>query len=193
MPSILDSCPKAGATVVRSSWPRRVVGFVAVASGRIVATTFWRRVKWFYAVAAVASKSYATAARAFVELAKAAGGDRDGAPEAGAAAPGRDAVPPGDFAACAALLALASLPRDELKRSCVEDVAFKNAVASLPRVKALLSDALSGSYAAALRELAAIVDELSFDPALRPHAAHLGALARDMSKAPAMRRRHTAP
>ena len=36
MPSILDSCPKAGATVVRSSWPRRVVGFVAV-SGRIVA------------------------------------------------------------------------------------------------------------------------------------------------------------
>ena len=131
------------------------------------------------AVAAVASKSYATAARAFVELAKAAGGDRDGAPEAGGAAPGRDAVPPGDFAACAALLALASLPRDELKRSCVEDVAFKNAVASLPRVKALLSDALSGSYAAALRELAAIVDELSFDPALRPHAAHLGALARD--------------
>ncbi|KAH8075536.1 hypothetical protein JL721_1548 [Aureococcus anophagefferens] len=109
----------------------------------------------------------------------AAGGDRDGAPEGGAAAPGRDAVPPGDFAACAALLALASLPRDELKRSCVEDVAFKNAVASLPRVKALLSDALSGSYAAALRELAAIVDELSFDPALRPHAAHLGALAGD--------------
>ena len=88
-------------------------------------------------------------------------------------------LPPGDFAACAALLALASLPRDELKRSCVEDVAFKNAVASRPRVKALLSDALSGSYASALRELAAIVDELSFDPALRPHAAHLGALARD--------------
>ena len=35
MPSILDSCPKAGATVVRSSWPRRVV--VGFASGRIVA------------------------------------------------------------------------------------------------------------------------------------------------------------
>ena len=46
--------------VVRSSWPRRVVGF-AVASGRIVATTFWRRVKWFYAVAAVASRPQGTA------------------------------------------------------------------------------------------------------------------------------------
>ena len=59
MPSILDSCPKAGATVVRSSWPRRVVGFVAV-SGRIVAydasAARWRAQLWFYAVAAVASR-----------------------------------------------------------------------------------------------------------------------------------------
>ena len=59
MPSMRDSCPKAGATVVRSSWPRRVV--VGFASGRIVATTFWRRVKWFYAVAAVASRPQGTA------------------------------------------------------------------------------------------------------------------------------------
>ena len=35
MPSMRDSCPKAGATVVRSSWPGRVV-FIVV-SGRMVA------------------------------------------------------------------------------------------------------------------------------------------------------------
>ena len=66
MPSMRDSCPKAGATVVRSSWPRRVVGFgVAVASGRIVAydasAARWRAQLWFYAVAAVAARPQGTA------------------------------------------------------------------------------------------------------------------------------------
>ena len=64
MPSMRDSCPKAGATVVRSSWPRRVVGFVAV-SGRMAAydaSAARRRAQlWFYAVAAVASRPQGTA------------------------------------------------------------------------------------------------------------------------------------
>ena len=86
------------------------------------------------------------------------------------ATPGFDFVPSQDVAAQAALLAVSSFDRSQLKSLCVDDAAYKTTLAQRGSVAAkdVVEVCYAGDYAKALSFIAALGDELALDPVLAP-------------------------
>ena len=91
------------------------------------------------------------------------------------ATPGFDFVPSQDIAAQAALLAVSSFDRAQLKSLCVDDAAYKTTLAQRGSVAAkdVVEVCYAGDYAKALSFIAALGDELALDPVLAPHSTTL--------------------
>ena len=91
------------------------------------------------------------------------------------ATPGFDFVPSQDVAAQAALLAVSSFDRAQLKSLCVDDAAYKTTLAQRgsTAAKDVVEVCYAGDYAKALSFIAALGDELALDPVLAPHSSAL--------------------
>ena len=89
--------------------------------------------------------------------------------------PGFDFVPSQDIAAQAALLAVSSFDRAQLKSLCVDDAAYKTTLAQRgsTAAKDVVEVCYAGDYAKALSFIAALGDELALDPVLAPHSTTL--------------------
>ncbi|KAL6764284.1 26S proteasome subunit RPN7-domain-containing protein [Haematococcus lacustris] len=89
-----------------------------------------------------------------------------------------DVLAPQDVATYAALCALATFPRDDLARRLVNNMGFKELMASVPEVRELVMDFYACRYARCLRSLASMAPQLALDPHLAEHLPALQAQIR---------------
>ena len=132
-------------------------------------TTHRRRLRTCKLASHLDGKRYAEAAREAVAVASGLVDEDD------EATPGFDFVPSQDIAAQAALLAVSSFDRSQLKSLCVDDAAYKTTLAQRGSVAAkdVVEACYAGDYAKALAFIAALGDELALDPVLAPHSTTL--------------------